>query len=126
MARLWQKTQKVLFLINRDVGKKLIRGLVEELEVAEREGRRPEVFVKRWREQLGNMELALESGALDFRHPFFVGPFAVVGSCLAPSAKPGNKKSSLQSATHPHLKETKLARSGVPRVILVHIRGGSY
>ena len=79
VARLWQEAQKVLFGMDRNGGKKLIGGLVEGLEAAEKEGRRPEVFVKKWREQLRKVELALEDGALDFTHPFFVGPFLVVG-----------------------------------------------
>lgn len=79
VARLWQEAQKFLYCMDKDDGRKLVDELVRELEGAERDGCKPEVFVRGWRKQLGKLGTAFDCGHLDFKHPFFVGAFVVVG-----------------------------------------------
>jgi CHAT domain-containing protein len=79
VARLWQEAQKFLHGMDKENGRKLVVGLMDEMEMAEKKGHEPDLFVKKWRSQLEKLGGALESGILDFKHPFFVGAFVVVG-----------------------------------------------
>lgn len=79
IAKLWQQAQKTLYHLNIESSRELIRKLVQVLEDAARESYEPKVFVRDWKARLDKVLQDIEKGELDLKHPFYWGPFAVVG-----------------------------------------------
>lgn len=79
IAKLWQEAQKILYYLDIESGRKLIRKLIQVLEGAVTEGYDPQAFVKKWKVKLEKLLQNIENGELDLKHPFYWGPFVVVG-----------------------------------------------
>ncbi len=57
---------------------RLVNDLIHALEQAQEQGFDPGKLNTRWKRILENLLRAFEKG-LDYKHPFFVGPFGLVG-----------------------------------------------
>jgi CHAT domain-containing protein len=79
IAKVWREAQKKLYHLNIESSRELIRKLAQVLDDAAREGYEPKAFVMDWKARLDKVLQNIEKGKLDLKHPFYWGPFVVVG-----------------------------------------------